>query len=81
MSRLEYQPESGVPIPQLKYGANGGKYPWSELLVGDSFFVPHATIHRMSTLCSHRCERYEVKYTCRTVVESGVKGVRVWRTK
>jgi hypothetical protein len=44
--------------------------------VGDSFFSP-----RSSVIGIHGCARRHrpMKFTCRSVVENGVAGIRVWR--
>jgi hypothetical protein len=52
------------------------KYPWRELAVGDSFFVPCVSTQTLSN-AAHQISRrhHELKFICRT--EAG--GVRVWR--
>lgn len=65
--------EKGIPYPAR---AVSPSYPFSEMEVGDSFFVPRVTLqslHRTARL--HRPR----KFLCRTVIESGVRGFRVWR--
>jgi hypothetical protein len=71
--------ESNVPLVQ----ARGGycKHPWKEMEVGDSFFVAGTTVERLSSLAVRAGRRLAEKFTCRTVKEQGVPGVRVWRVQ
>jgi hypothetical protein len=74
--------ESNVPlIPRSR--AHGGwyKYPWESLAVGDSFFVEGKSIVGVSAQAVNRTKRHGDKYTCRSVIEGGVPGVRVWRVE
>lgn len=68
-----YQITKGLPKPPR---AGSRKYPFPEMEVGDSFFAADASI-----LSLHGCARLHrpKKFSCRTVVEGGLKGVRVWR--
>ena len=72
--------DKGVPLPALK----GGKgpvplYPWREMDVGDSFFVPEAKTPRITGNAAGVAKRTGFKFSVRAVTENGVKGVRVWR--
>ena len=69
--------DKGVPIP-LK-GARGSKYPFAEMVVGESFFVPEKTPSQITPIGIHHAKRLGFKFTPRTVIENGIKGVRVWR--
>ena len=71
--------EHNIPRPAR---AGNSKYPWGELGVEASFFVPNTSAERMSSLAVRYAARRggRVKFTCATVVENGVRGVRVWRT-
>lgn len=64
--------ESGIPMP-----GGSGKYPWDEMRVGDSFFVPGKSVSAMGAVAGGRSARHGGKYACRTV--DG--GVRVWRVE
>lgn len=66
--------EKGVPIPPIKAAKN--TYPYREMQVGDSFFIPGK---KSSEVTTHSKSTGHMKFTRRTVVENGVKGVRVWR--
>lgn len=87
--------ESGVAIPKQKRNTAGlrpraRKFPIMEMEVGDSFFAggyvptkngpkpPHFKFFQTSNLTR---QRPGTKWTLRTVTESGVLGVRVWRVK
>ena len=83
--------DRGIPIAasRLLSGRNT-KYPWLEMHIGDSFFVPHnidSTIHastaseRMRANASQASRRYGYKFITGTVTEKGIVGTRVWRTE
>lgn len=65
--------DKGIPAP-----ASGRhlKYPFAMMEIGDSFFVPTTTSSNI-LVCAykHRPKRF----TTRSVVENGVRGIRVWR--
>lgn len=74
--------EHGIPVPVLqRKPSKGGKpgpeptYPFAGLDVSDSFFVPDATIRRLSAAAAYWQRKTGWKFKCRTV--DG--GVRVWR--
>ena len=67
--------DKNVPTPNLARDPNT-KYPFREMDVGDSFFAGDRTTAQMSVNTQHYRPK---KFTCRTVTENGVKGVRVWR--
>ena len=62
----------GLPTPHR----GRAKYPFRDMEVGDSFFVRGASVIGL-----HGCARRHrpKRFTCRTLVENGVAGVRVWR--
>lgn len=61
--------DKGVPIPNK----GKSKYPWGQMEIGDSCFVPH-------TVSPGTYMRYApFKFTQRTVTEHEVQGTRVWR--
>lgn len=58
-------------------------YPWLDMEVGDSFFVPESiqlpnAVSRAAYIFG---KRHGLKFTRRSVQEVGVKGVRIWRVK
>ena len=69
--------ESGVPRPKSRPGNR--KYPWGDLGVEDSFFVPNIPIERMSSMAVRMARKLGGKFTCCTRTENGQRGVRVWR--
>lgn len=70
--------EHGVPLPPAATGK--AKYPWEQLEVSDSFFVPgegksvRATAYKRNKLGG-------AQYAVRNVKRRNVDGVRVWRVK
>ena len=62
----------GVPTPR----GRKSKYPFRDMEVGDSFFAPGSSV-----IGIHGCARRHrpMKFTCRSIVENGVAGIRVWR--
>jgi hypothetical protein len=72
--------QSGI-VPPVERRGGYTKYPWGALEVGDSFFVPHKTIQKISAVAVKIAMRRNTKYTCRSVSENQVSGVRVWRVR
>jgi hypothetical protein len=59
-----------------------GKYPFAELDVGHSFFVPGKTTSGISSsVANARTRMPGRKFVTNTVTENGVTGVRVWRVQ
>ena len=70
-----YEIERGVEMPVIKKTA---KYPFKELAVGDSFFVPDEagmSGRRMHSTAYNYGKRYGMKFVARRVEG----GMRVWR--
>lgn len=65
--------EKGIPLPSRQVAR---KYPFDEMEVGDSFFVTDVSV---VLLHAHARRHSPRRFTCRTVVEGDIKGVRVWR--
>lgn len=74
-----YKIDKNVEIPQINRFGNGRKpkYPFAEMVVGDSFLVSDKKTSQMSSAVAGFCKRGEGKFICRTVEG----GVRVWRIK
>lgn len=53
------------------------KYPWAEMAVGDSFYVPGMTASQMSSAWRRAKDKLGHEYSAR----SERSGVRVWRVK
>lgn len=83
--------EKGIPIPQN--AGRKSKYPFSDMKVGDSFFVEGKTAAGLYASCRKASEKLDAKFIARTVsedvweeddegdtVEKTLEGVRVWRT-
>lgn len=69
--------EKGILIPKSGYGRPTSAI-WSKMEVGDSVFFEGRRSNNIGNLT--RVERSKGKrFTCRTLVENGVSGVRVWR--
>lgn len=69
--------DRGIPLPS-EPPKNARKYPFRDLELGDSFFAPCKTREQLKSLISRSscsCRRF----VTRSVVEDGVKGLRVWR--
>ena len=66
--------EKGIPIPPHG-NSRTSKYPWADLCVGDSFFVPGVKTDAMAGSKANATKKYNAKYSMRAV--DG--GVRVWR--
>jgi hypothetical protein len=76
------QIQSDIPAPPFRRANLAYRYyPWSGMAVGDSFFEPEITITSLSSAATRAGQRLGVRFTCRTVVESGLSGVRVWRVE
>ena len=79
--------EQGIPMPPPRKSGGGGgnqKYPWGEMQVGDSFFVPKPPGMTLAQLqirvngsSSPAGKRLGMSYTVRQVEG----GVRVWRVE
>lgn len=71
MNRIQL--DRGVPIPEQRRRKS---YPFRDMEVGDSFFATETSIVRIHAAARN----YKgVRVTCRTRIENGEKGVRVWR--
>lgn len=79
-----YEIEKGIPIPNSIHG--GGqppKYPFEQMEIGDSFFIPcHIKDKKtvQSNVASARKVAPKMKFTTKYVDEiPGQTGIRVWR--
>lgn len=79
---MKLRVEKGIPIPER---VRTPKYPWGELEVGDSFFIPReendskryrAYIAAGSFSCNN-AKGIRLKAVMRE--EGGISGTRVWR--
>jgi hypothetical protein len=67
--------EKGIPVPPETRGIKPTMYPWAQMEVGDSFFLPGRKAHPGFT--SKPCKATRHKFTSRKV--NG--GFRTWRVK
>jgi hypothetical protein len=71
----EIKIDKNIPVPSR--GARR-RYPIATMKIGDSFFVPGVEAQALSSTIANNRPK---KFTRRTVVERGIRGVRVWRVK
>lgn len=76
----EIKIDKGVPLPEPKRGRKG-TYPWDELQVGDSFFVPGKTCNTFGGFLTRLKKAGGIECVIRSVTENDIKGVRIWRIK
>ncbi len=84
---VNYQIRKGIPVPAIQgrgFGARVSKYPFEQLDLGDSFFVPGSTSKSFASTITTQNKRYgkqepKRQFTCRTDSVDGVAGVSVWR--
>jgi hypothetical protein len=65
--------EKDIEIPSRNVDA---KYPFKDMEVGDSFFTISTP---QSYVSLHTRVLRPKKFSCRTVVENGIRGLRIWR--
>jgi len=70
--------DRNVPAPEFK---GNRKYPWDEMKVGDSFFVPGGKHSGLRGPANNAAARIGngCKFRCRELTEKGVSGARIWR--
>jgi len=82
MEVSDFPLETGVPMPQGGPDYSRYKYPWRQMQVGDSFFVPvtgnkKRKLYAMKSVIFYQHEKHPEHFEVR-VVDGGV---RVWRTE
>ena len=70
--------DDDIPLP-AKGGGRPRSFPFDEMTVGQSFFVPGRRSISGQRL-SRAKKRTGFSFAQRAVVENGVAGLRVWRT-
>ena len=70
--------ESDIPLPG-KGWKTGLAATLRAMQSGQSAFVAGTSMSNLSGRIADVSKRIGAKFSCRTVVENGVKGVRVWR--
>lgn len=73
----DYVIESDIPIPPPAGPRH--KYPFMELNIGESFFIPNVKAKQISGTAAQYARRNNVKLLVRTWTKDGVEGARVWR--
>jgi len=77
---MSYTIEHNIPTPKNRYSP---KYPWNEMEVGDSFFVPIEStkpINVRGSVAGINRRRQDAKFFASSVRENGKPiGIRVWR--
>lgn len=86
--------ETNVPMPEKERKARKNKYPFNDLLIGQSFFVPNTedmpdAFKAMSSTVSSANRRHRNKdgsykkrfELARAKGRNGLAGVRVWRVR
>ena len=68
----------GMRMPK-RAGGRLAQYPWDELEVGDSFFIPEKSSKTFGSAASTAAKARGIKLSLRTVEEGGVIGIRIWR--
>lgn len=79
MTAREYKIDKGVDIP-ARTGSTGRtpKYPWADMGIGDSFFVPGVTPATFGGAVSGTNKRKAPKHFIVRTVDGGI---RIWRDK
>ena len=78
---MTFKIDENVPLPPQNRGRKS-KYPFYELEVGQSFFVPDEFKKKITGYIGYarKCLPKR-KFTARSVEEGEDKGIRVWRIK
>lgn len=70
---MEFKIDKDVPMPEVT-----GTYPFAQMEVGDSFFVPGRTPKQMQNAAANHRKKGK-KFKAMQVTEKGVEGTRIWR--
>ena len=81
MEVSDFPLETGIPMPDGGADYTRYKYPWRQMQVGDSFFIPAASdkkrkLYGIKSVMFYQHNRHPEHFEAR-VVDGGV---RVWRT-
>jgi hypothetical protein len=78
---MKIEIEKNVPTPNSEGGKT--KYPFAQMEVNDSFFVPNGNANSINSAAGvfRKTKQPTWKFTVRKVKENDIKGVRVWRTQ
>lgn len=72
--------EKNIPAPATagNTGRNS-KYPWHDMVVGDSFFVKDGCKNNLRNLCHVTSKRLSKKFVSSVYSDKKNEGVRIWR--
>lgn len=76
-----YPVESGVPLPERKWGSRGGNpplYPFHKMAVGDCFFAPDKTSNQVWNGIQAYIDKCPGKYF---VTRTTDRGTGCWRVR
>ena len=83
MAQRKITIQKNVPRPNPNQKRGISIYPWKEMQVGDSFFVPSPGNGKKNPISGGAvgaaARRLRIKLSTRAVRERGKKGIRVWR--
>ncbi len=76
-----YVLENDIPIPASRKSIGVCKYPWEDMKIGQSFFVPLNELSSEDARPSppDRLKKIGFRVQTRKLIENGVWVVRVWR--
>ena len=72
--------EDGVPMPRRRSGRPSKRYPFEQMEVGQSFFVPAAGRKNLAIVSPYNKLLAPKRFVYRAWVQDGTSGFRVWRT-
>lgn len=61
------------------YKKRRSKYPWEDMEIGDSFYIPKSDNPTPSNVIGYASKRFKAKYVSR--IEPHGEGSRIWRIK
>lgn len=76
---MSYEIETGVPIPAKLRKNGSGKYPFSSMVVGDSFFAPLGESTPKNIASAAYCWSKSHKNDFKFAVRGCPDGTRCWR--
>jgi len=76
---MKFDITKGLRIPPADNSKWGKKYPFDQLEIGDSFWIPRKAASEMSGSIRYWKKRLGHSYTTRKEVRADVPGVRIWR--
>lgn len=74
----QYPIEKGIPVPALRGRVYAPRYPWDDMVPGDSFFVPAGPQLKSIQSMAYKAGKVRER---RYFAAPELDGVRVWRVK